>query len=80
MKQQLQQRLKDLKQEFASGQKVLADLQSKQAEVQNTMLRLQGAIQVLEEELAKANETASSSPISEGASEQPVPVSTNSHG
>ncbi|PHJ58538.1 hypothetical protein VF14_26715 [Nostoc linckia z18] len=55
MKQQLQNRLQQLKAEFASGQKVLADLEAKQINVRETLLRIQGAIQVLEEELAKNN-------------------------
>jgi len=54
MKQQLQQRLQELKAEFESGQKVLADLEAKQTNVQNTLLRIQGAIQVIQEELDKA--------------------------
>lgn len=59
MKQQLEQRLAELKSEFASGQKVLADLEAKQVNVRETLLRIQGAIQVLEEELAKDNNPAS---------------------
>ncbi|MDZ8025865.1 MAG: hypothetical protein RMX35_27645 [Nostoc sp. DcaGUA01] len=59
MKQQLEQRLAELKSEFASGQKVLADLESKQVSVRETLLRIQGAIQVLEEELTKNNGAAS---------------------
>ena len=53
MKHQLEQRLQDLKAEFESGQKVLAELEEKRVNVQSTLLRIQGAIQVLEEELAK---------------------------
>ncbi|RCJ26526.1 hypothetical protein A6S26_14065 [Nostoc sp. ATCC 43529] len=55
MRQQLENRLQQLKSEFASGQKVLADLEAKQINVRETLLRIQGAIQVLEEELAKNN-------------------------
>ncbi|MDJ0903068.1 MAG: hypothetical protein QNJ55_30150 [Xenococcus sp. MO_188.B8] len=55
MKEQLEKRLVELKDEFASGQKVLADLETKQANVRETLLRIQGAIQVLEEELAKTD-------------------------
>ncbi|WP_299409872.1 hypothetical protein [Acaryochloris sp. IP29b_bin.148] len=54
MKKQLEQRLQQLKAEFESGQQVLAELEEKRANIQNTLLRIQGAIQVLEEELAKA--------------------------
>jgi chromosome segregation ATPase len=53
MKQQLEQRLKELKDEFKSGQKMLADLEAKQANLRNSLLRISGAIQVLEEELGK---------------------------
>ena len=56
MKQQLEERLTELKAEFASGEKVLADLEAKQANVRTTLLRIQGAMQVIEEELAKTEE------------------------
>ena len=55
MKQQLQQRLQELKAEYEAGKKVLADLEAKQANVRDTLLRMAGAIQVLEEELVKAD-------------------------
>jgi predicted nuclease with TOPRIM domain len=54
MKEQLKQRLNVLKTEFESGQKMLADLEAKQANLRDTLLRISGAIQVLEEML---NET-----------------------
>ena len=53
MKARLDQRLKELKTEFESGQKMLAELEAKQANLRNTLLRISGAIQVLEEELGK---------------------------
>ncbi|NER96085.1 MAG: hypothetical protein F6J86_19945 [Symploca sp. SIO1B1] len=56
MKQQLEQRLTELKAEFTSGQQVLADLEAKQVNVRTTLLRIQGAMQVIEEELAKTEE------------------------
>lgn len=49
MQQQLENRLQTLKDEFASGQKVLAEMEKKQTDLQHTMLRISGAIQVLEE-------------------------------
>lgn len=55
MKEQLQQRLQSLRSEFEAGQKMLADLESQQVKVRETLLRISGAIQVLEEELVKAN-------------------------
>ena len=55
MKEQIAQRLGVLKAEFDSGQKMLADLEAKQAGLRNTLIRMSGAIQVLEEELAKTS-------------------------
>jgi hypothetical protein len=49
MKEQMEKRLEDLKGELAAGEKLLAELQAKQASVQQTMLRIAGAIQVLQE-------------------------------
>ncbi len=56
MSAQLEQRLKQLTAEYEAGQKMLAELESKQASVRETMLRISGAIQVLEEELARIEE------------------------
>ena len=53
MKQQLEQRLKELRAEYAAGQKALAELENKQMSLRNTLLRIESAIQVLEEELSK---------------------------
>ncbi len=54
MKQQLEQRLQSLKAEFESGQKMLAELKAKQTNLRETLLRISGAIQVLEELLAES--------------------------
>jgi predicted nuclease with TOPRIM domain len=56
MKEQMEQRLKQLKSEFESGQQMLAEMEAKQANLRNTLLRISGAIQVLEEELAKESQ------------------------
>ncbi len=56
MSAQLEQRLQQLKAEYEAGQKMLAELEAKQASVRETMLRISGAIQVLEEELARMEE------------------------
>ncbi len=58
MKEQLEQRLQSLKSEFEAGQKILAELEAKQANIRETLLRISGAIQVIEEELNKASEVA----------------------
>lgn len=47
MKEQLEQRLKELRAEFESGQITLADFKSKQANLRDVLLRISGAIQVL---------------------------------
>jgi hypothetical protein len=57
MKEQLVERLQQLKAEFASGQKMLAELEQKKANLEQTLLRISGAIQVLEE-LLEAEESA----------------------
>jgi predicted nuclease with TOPRIM domain len=53
MKEQLEKRLAELKSEFEAGQKMLADLEAKKSELQATLLRISGAIQVIEEMLAQ---------------------------
>jgi predicted nucleic acid-binding Zn-ribbon protein len=50
------QRLQELRAEAESGRRVLADLDAKRADVQQTFLRISGAIQVLEELLAADQE------------------------
>lgn len=57
MQAQLQQRLKSLKTEYEAGQKVLANLQAQQDSLRETLLRISGAIQVLEEELTLARQS-----------------------
>ena len=52
MKERLERRLASLRAEYESGQRALADLEQKQAALRDTVLRISGAIQVLQEELA----------------------------
>lgn len=49
MQENLKQRLIELKVEYDSGQHVLSELEERQASLKGTMLRISGAIQVLEE-------------------------------
>ncbi len=65
MKEHLEKRLSKLKAEFESGQKVLSDLEAKQTSIRETMLRIAGAIQVLEEELSKAKSEENGKPPEE---------------
>jgi hypothetical protein len=53
MKEQLEKRLTELKAEFEAGQKMLAELEQKRNDLEATMLRISGAIQVIEELLEK---------------------------
>jgi hypothetical protein len=64
MEERLEQRLKELKAEFETGQRMLADLEAKRLELEQTLLRISGAIQVLEEELGQRT---------------PEPLSQNGH-
>lgn len=59
MREQLQARLEDLKREFDAGEARIRELESEVAYVRETVLRISGAIKVLEEVLsASAEETA----------------------
>ncbi len=49
MKAELEKRLEQLKAELDSGQKMLAELEAKQSNVTQTLLRISGAIQVIQE-------------------------------
>jgi predicted nuclease with TOPRIM domain len=51
MQEQLARRLEELKKEFETGQARLRELETEQAYTRETMLRISGAIQVLEEAL-----------------------------
>ena len=52
MKGVLQQRLNELKAEHDNGQRLLADLDARRESLRTTLLRIGGAIQVLQEILA----------------------------
>ena len=56
MQEQLQERLAQLKEEFDKGQRRLAQIEVDALELRQTLLRISGAIQVIEEELAKAQQ------------------------
>ena len=63
MQEQLQERLEALKKEFATGQARLQELEMQQGHLRETLLRISGAIQVLEELLAQGQaEVGNSNP------------------
>jgi len=68
MKEQLQKRLTELKSEFEAGQKMMTELESKQSNLRDTLLRISGAIQILEEEINRVDE------ILEPVQETPVEI------
>jgi len=51
VREKLERRLAELRAEYESGQRALVELEQKQATLRDTVLRISGAIQVLEEEL-----------------------------
>ena len=55
MKEQIQLRLDQLRREFELGQNKLLETEAQEAQLRQTLLRISGAIQVLEEELAKTD-------------------------
>ncbi len=65
MKEKLEQRLQSLKAEFDAGQKLLAEYQTKQGNLRETLLRISGAIQVLEEELSQFTEAENDGQLAE---------------
>lgn len=63
MREQLEHRLGELKAEFEAGQKMIAELEARQNNLRETLLRISGAIQVLEEELRKADPLLPNGPM-----------------
>lgn len=54
MQQQLESRLTELHTEFEKGQQRLKEIEAEAGSIRDTLLRISGAIQVLQEELEKA--------------------------
>lgn len=55
MREQIENRLNELKKEFEVGQNRLQELEAQQSRLRETLLRISGAIQVLEETLAQGD-------------------------
>lgn len=60
MKVEIEARIKELKAELESGQKIMEDLEAKRVNIMYTLLRISGAIQALEEVGEKEKETVCS--------------------
>jgi hypothetical protein len=73
VKHRLEQRLQELKREFDAGQKALAELERQQSDLRDTLLRISGAAQVLEEELQRADHDDMPVP------EPPAPADRDGH-
>lgn len=58
MQEKIENRLRELQTEFEVGQKVMAELEVRQANLRSTLLRIGGAIQVLEELVGEKNGSA----------------------
>ncbi|HVF50000.1 MAG TPA: hypothetical protein VNA19_07935 [Pyrinomonadaceae bacterium] len=67
MREQLQKRLDELKQEFETGQARLQEVEAQGARLRETMLRISGAIQVLEETLAAEGQDAAGDEAAQAA-------------
>jgi chromosome segregation ATPase len=80
MKEQLQTRLAALKAEFESGQQRLAEIENQATQLRQTLLRISGAIQVLEEELAASGgENGGRTGADRSGSVDPPRVERNRH-
>jgi predicted nuclease with TOPRIM domain len=71
LREHLEQRLKELKAEYETGQARLRELETEQTYVRETLLRISGAIQVLEETLA-AERTPGETPPTDSLEPEPV--------
>ena len=75
MQDRLATRLESLREEYRTGQNMLADLEAEELDVRQTLLRIAGAIQVLEELLADTDGLAARSAGTAGTSgETPDPA------
>ncbi len=54
MNKRLEERLAELQKEFDAGQKMLAELDAKRQNLTTTLLRIEGAMQVIREMLQEA--------------------------
>lgn len=60
MREEIEARIKELKTELESGQKIMEELEAKRVNIMYTLLRISGAIQALEEVEQKEGEAVCS--------------------
>jgi prefoldin subunit 5 len=73
MREQAKLRLEELKKEFETGQSQLQELDRQQTRLRETLLRISGAIQILDEMLAIENSQTQDHPAnSQGAGSIPI--------
>lgn len=72
MRAQLEERLERLRDEYRQGESMLADLQKQELNLRETMLRISGAVQVLEEELRDAANPDDGETHTHGAAESEI--------
>ncbi|MGW3649415.1 hypothetical protein [Streptomyces sp. NPDC000878] len=73
MRAEMEKRVSELETEYREGQRMLADLEARQADLQQTMLRISGALQVLNELLAAENASET------GDAEQALSTAASQH-
>ncbi len=54
MRERLERRLNELRDELERGQRMLQEIEARRSEVRDSLLRISGAIRVLEEELPRS--------------------------
>lgn len=80
MQERFKQKIKTLKQEYEAGRKMMAELEAKQNGLRDTLLRISGAIQVLEEllneeQIKESDEHLQEQMTTKPNSAQPIDVS-----
>ncbi|WP_329311133.1 hypothetical protein [Streptomyces sp. NBC_01262] len=74
MRASIEKRVSELEAEYREGQRMLAELEAKQADLRQTVLRISGALQVLNELLATEGD-----PVTDGAERAPAAASQEAH-
>jgi hypothetical protein len=73
VRKQIEERLAALRQEFEAGRRMLGELEARQSELQQTLLRIGGAVQVLEELLGADDQAEGDGTPGDGVAGNEVP-------